>query len=92
LRTLLRLNTLVGPGEQFLTITNKSVIVMTTNKPAGSASRTSSASSQSAGSWWAERLGTRFVRNSPSNQAENQPNPKAARLIARPLDLSPAPR
>ncbi len=31
LRTLLRLNLLVGPGEQFLTITNPSVRVVTTN-------------------------------------------------------------
>jgi hypothetical protein len=31
LRTLLRLNNLVGPGEQYLTITNPSVRVLTTN-------------------------------------------------------------
>ena len=31
LRTLVELNTLVGPGEQFLTVTNASVRVLTTN-------------------------------------------------------------
>ena len=93
LRTLLTLNTLVGPGEQFLTITNQSVTVMITNGPAGQAGRKTSASRQATENWWDKRLGPRFVRQAPPSQADAPPGAPAApkvRLTARPLDLSPS--
>lgn len=98
LRTLLTLNTLVGPGEQFLTITNPSVTVVTTNASAGHAGRKPSppTSANATNTWWAKRLGPNTVRQPSPSPAESLPGAQAipkVRLIARPLDLlNPDPR
>jgi hypothetical protein len=91
LRTLLRLNTLVGPGEQFLTITNPSARLLATKYPAGQAGGKAASQSKADQSWWSHRLGSDFRRKTPPGQTENQPSPEAvpkAQLIARPLDLA----
>jgi hypothetical protein len=95
LRTLLELNTLVGPGEQFLTITNSPITVLVTNSPARAAGRKSPAGGQGLETWWSKVLGPRFVKHPPATDAESSSGAKAApklRLIARPLDLQAAHR
>lgn len=89
LRTLLKLNLLVGPGEQFLTITNPSVRVLTRNSPAA-ATHQEPTKGKPDQNWWSQRLGPDFRRKAPE-QAQPETAPKL-QLIARPLDLATAQR
>jgi hypothetical protein len=89
LRTLLTLNILVGPGEQFLTITNPSVRVLTAKAPAGKTGSEVTTQGNAGQSWWSQRLPPGFRR-----KTQDQATPEAAsqhKLIARPLDLAAQP-
>ena len=89
LRTLLTLNILVGPGEQFLTIANPSVRVLTAKAPAGKTGSEVTTQGNAGQSWWSQRLPPGFRR-----KTQDQATPEAAsqhKLIARPLDLAAPP-
>lgn len=82
LRTLLRLNLLVGPGEQFFAITNSSVRVVTTSHQQNPP--------QDTNSWWGQRLGSGFARKLPTSQADTDEikNQAHSQIKARPFDLT----